>query len=315
MGTSNAYGGPGGGTPLIPSWLDSGGDDTGSPDPGIPPAVAPDGPLPLNPNGPLPVSPIGPLPVSPTGPLPVPPAPERPVLPPAGAPNRFTAPRGNFSRFAASGGSDRASLGRAVSRYVSTSAGGARQAAQRMGASRRTAAGLLGFLNSAVSGGAHEALRTLHLEGLAGRPIEEIFLGLADYICPDGGTVDEGIARGAFIETITDLAEAGVTDLDSLNVDQMQTIFEIYATNAIEARLCNDIGANAITLPADAAQALSVQEQLRDFIARGVSDALISARAGLEALTPQNVLGFVTRVYEQAFGILQSLGDAEADRI
>jgi hypothetical protein len=316
MGTSNAYGGPGGGTPLVPSWLGSGEGDGGGPDPGIPPVLSPNGPLPLTPNGPQPVSPLSPLPVSPNGPLmPLPPAPERPPVPPAGAPNRFTAPRGNFSRYAASGGSDRASLGRAVSRYVSTSSGGARQAAQRMGASRRTAAGLLGFLSSAVSGGVHEALRTLHLEGLAGRPIEEIFLGLADYICPDGGTVDEGIARGAFIETITDLAEAGVTDLDSLNVDQMQTIFEIYATNAIEARLCNDIGANAITLPADAAAALSIQEQLRDFIARGVSDALTSARAGLEALTPQNVLGFVTRVYEQAFGILQSLGEAEADRI
>lgn len=313
MGTSNAYGGPGGGTPLIPSWLGSGGDDGGSPDPGISPALAPNGPSPVSPNGPVPISPIVQAPATPNGPLVLPPAPQRPPIPPAGAPNRFTAPRGNFSRFAASGGSDRASLGRSVSRYVSSSAGGARQAAQRMGASRRTAAGLLGFLSSAVRGGTQEALRTLRLEALAGRPIEEIFLGLADYICPDGGTVDEGIARGAFIETITDLAEAGVTDLDSLNVDQMQTIFEIYATNAIEARLCNDIGANAITLPADAAQALSVQEQLRDFIARGVSDALTSARASFEALTPENVLGFVTRVYEQAFGILQSLGEAEAD--
>ncbi len=306
MGTSNAYGGPGGGTPLIPSWLGPEGGDTGAPNPGILPALGPNGPLRLNPNAPLPVNP--------NRPLPVPPAPERPVVPPAGAPNRFTAPRGNFSRFAASGGTDRASLGRAVSRYVSTSAGGAKQAAQRMGASRRTAAGLLGFLSSAVSGGTRETLRTLRLEALAGRPIEEIFLGLADYICLDGGTVDEGIARGAFIETITDLAEAGVTDLDSLNVDQMQAVFEIYATNAIEARLCNDIGANAITLPPDAAQALSVQEQLRDFIRRGVSDALSSVRAGLEALTPPNVLGLVTQVYELAFGILQSLGEAEAYR-
>jgi len=183
-----------------------------------------------------------------------------------------------------------------------------------MGSSRTTAAGLLSFLNSAASAGAREALRTLRLEGLAGRPIEEIFLGLADYICPDGGTVDEGISREAFIETIADLAEAGISDLDSLNSDQMQTIFELYATNAIEARLCNDIGANAITLPADAHEAMKLQSQLRDFISRGVADALTAAQAGLRALTPSNVLGFVTGVYEQAFGLLQSLGDAEADR-
>lgn len=292
MGTSNAYGGPGGGTPLIPSWL---GPDAA--DPGMPPG---DGPVAPNPAGPTPPG--------------VPPVPKRPAVPPIAVPNRFSAARNNFSRFVSSGGSDRASLGRAVSRYVSTSAGGARQAAQRMGSSRATGAGLLNFLNSAVNGGAQAALRTLRLEGLAGRPIEEIFLGLADYICPDGGTVDEGIAREAFIETIADLAEAGVTDMDSLNAEQMRTIFELYATNAIEARLCNDIGGNAITLPADANEVTKLQSQLRDFISRGVADALSAAQAGLEALTPANVLGFVTGVYEQAFGILQSLGDAEADR-
>jgi hypothetical protein len=229
-------------------------------------------------------------------------------------PSRFSAARNNFTRFASSGGHDRASLGRAVSRYVSTSAGGARQAAQRMGASRATGAGLLNFLSSSTSGGAREALRALRLENLVGRPIQEIFLGLADYICPDGGTVDEGIAREAFIETIADLAETGITDLDSLTIDQTQTIFEIYATNAIEARLCNDVGTNAVTLPGDIQEAARVQSQLRDFIYRGVADALTIARAELQAMTPDRVLGFVTRVYEQAFGILQSLGDAEADK-
>jgi hypothetical protein len=292
MGTSSSYGGPGGGTPLIPSWL---GPDLG--DPGMAPGNGASAP---NLNGPAPP--------------PVPPVPERPALPPVADPKRFSGARNNFTRFVSSGGSDRAGLGRAVSRYVSTSAGGARQAAQRMGSSRTTAAGLLNFLNSAVSGGAREALRTLRLEGLAGRPIEEIFLGLADYICPDGGTVDEGIAREAFIETIADLAEAGVTDLDSLNADQIQTIFELYATNAIEARIFNDIGANGITLPANAQEAMKVQLQLRDFISRGVADALNAARAGLQALTPENVLGFVTRVYEQTFDILKSLGEAEADQ-
>jgi hypothetical protein len=183
-----------------------------------------------------------------------------------------------------------------------------------MGSSRAAGAGLLRFLTSTVSGGVKEALRALKLENLAGRPIEEVFLGLADYVCPDGGTVDEGIARGAFIETIADLAEAGITDLDSLTMDQTQTIFELYATNAIEARLCNDIGANTITLPNDAQQVAEIQSQLRDFISRGVADALTAARAGMQSLTQENVLGFVTRVYEQAWGILQSLGEAEADK-
>jgi hypothetical protein len=223
--------------------------------------------------------------------------------------------RTNLSRFATSGGTDRASLGRAMSQYVSTAAGGSRAAAQRMGASRAAGGRLLGFLSGASANGPRETLRALNLESLAGRPIEEIFLGLMDYVCQgqDGGTVDEGIAREAFIETITELAENGITDIDGLTADQMQTIFELYAAHAIEARLCNDIGTKAIILPSDPSEAANVQVQLLDFVRRSVADALGAARPDMQALTPDRVLGFVTRVYEQAFGILQTLGEAEAE--
>jgi hypothetical protein len=283
MGTSNSNRGAGGGTPLIPSWLGSGDGD---------------GAFPTNnePNE-KPPSPV---------PLPLPPIP----LPAAA--DRFTAARSNLSRFARSGGSDQASLGRAVSRYVSTTAGGSRSAAQRMGASRAAGSRLLGFLSNAIASNPREALRTLNLEKLAGRPIEEVFLGLADYVCPDGGTIDEGIAREAFIETIAELAEHGMTNFDSLTIDQMQTIFELYATHAIEARLCNDIGTKAIILPADPTAASRVQAQLFDFIRRGVSDALTAARSVMQALTSDRVLGFVTHVYEQAFSIMQAMGEEVA---
>ncbi len=297
MGTSSAYGGPGGGTPLVPSWLGSEGaaDVPAAP---VMPAVADS-------------TPVG----DPAAPPSVPSAPpNRPAIPAPADASRFTSARGNFTRFAHSGGSDRASLGRAVSGYVSTSSGGARQAAQRMGASRGAGARLLGFLTDAQARGAREALRSLNLEELAGRPIAEVFVGLADYICPSAGTVDEGIAREAFIETIIELTTLGVTDLDAFTPDQMQTVFELYATHAIEARLCNDIGTKLITVPTDAQAALRVQGQLRDFIRNGVSDALTAARAETPTLTQDRVNSFVDSVYERAFGILQALGNAEADQ-
>jgi hypothetical protein len=294
MGTSNAYPGPGDKTPLVPSWLGSG------------------GPAPPPPDPPLPHPP--PAPNAPAAQVPVPPA--LPAIPIAAAAHRFLAARNNFSRFASSGGTDRKSLGRATSNYVSTAAGGSRTAAQRMGASRTAGANLLNFLSGAAANGPREALRSLNLQTLAGRPIEEVFLGLMDYVCEgqDGGTVDEGIAREAFIETITDLAENGITDLDALSAEQMQTIFELYASHAIEARLCNDIGTKSITLPSDATQAATVQEQLLDFIRGSVADALATAQINMQALTTETVLGIVTGVYERAFSVLQSMGEAEVDR-
>ena len=169
MGTSSAFAGQNGSTPLIPSWLGNEGS----------PPAAPDGAVP--PNGASPAQ------------LPTPPV--RQPVPPLADPTRFLAARGNFSRFAGSGGDDRRAFGRAVSQYVRSSSGGARTAAARMGSARGAGGRILGFLSDATRRGAAEALRALNLGELAGRPIEEIFLGLADYVCPDGGTIDEGIAR------------------------------------------------------------------------------------------------------------------------
>lgn len=183
-----------------------------------------------------------------------------------------------------------------------------------MGASRSSGARLLGFLADAQTRGVREALRALDLESLAGRPITEIFVGLADYICPGAGTVDEGIAREAYIETIIELASEGITDLATFTPDQMQTVFELYATHSIEARICNDIGTKVVTMPADVQAAHRVEQQLRDFIRGGVSDALTRARAETPNLTPERIKGFVDAVYESAFAILQILGDAEANQ-
>src|SRR6266704_1797850 len=216
MGTSNANRGTSGsGTPLIPSWL----DDAGSTDQ-APPS---DGPT------------------------------TRPPIPEPGQADRYTGPRAAFSRFARSGGADRASLGRAVSGYVSRSSGGAKGAARRMGSSRGAGARLLGFLNDVAGRGIAEALKSLNLVSLAGRPIEQIFTALADYICPEDGNPDIGLTRDAFIRTVADLTEGGVTDLDHLSVEQVQTVFEMLVTNAREDRIYNEIGIRAITLPSDTA--------------------------------------------------------------
>jgi hypothetical protein len=180
-----------------------------------------------------------------------------------------------------------------------------------MGAARQSSARLATFLSGASVNGPRAALQALNLGNLAGRPIEEIFIGMMDYVCPEGGSIDASISREAFIETITDLADNGLTDFDTLNAEQLQTILELYATHAIEARLCNDIGSKIVSLPSNVADAESVQSQLFDFIRRSVSDALTAGLAGVQAMTTAMAQTFVDGVYEQAFSILESMGEAE----
>ncbi|WP_353618448.1 Qat anti-phage system associated protein QatB [Boseongicola sp. H5] len=299
MGTSNAFGGASGGTPLVPTWLDGGDSDAADRNPpgdGAGPDDAGDS----KPSDDTPQTP------------PAAPAERPPVVQPPTS-DRFRSARSNFTRFAGSGGSDRRSLGRAVSQYVSRSSGGAGSAARRMGSSRGTASGLVSFLGNASANGVREALRSLNLESLAGRPVEEVFAGLADYICPDGGSVDEGIARDAFIETIADLADAGITDIDGLTSEQIQTVFELYASHAIEARICNDIGTRVVTMPSDTRTVERIEAQLSEFIQRGVSDAVNASGVDIGALSQDQVSGFVDSVYEAAFEMLEALGESEAE--
>jgi hypothetical protein len=235
-------------------------------------------------------------------------------IPPAADPNRFRTVRSNFSRFVRSGGGDRSSLGRAISGYVSHTKGGPRNAAKAMGSSRSAGAKLLGFLSNAASNGTENALRAFNLESLAGRPVEEIFLGLRDYICPQGSTVDEGIATDSFVRTIADLADAGITDLNTLNVDQIQTVLELYMTHTVEERLYNDIGANTVILPEDEKEVENVQDQLHDFIQNGVADALTSVRNQIDGITPEKMTSFIDTVYEQTFTLLLAFGNKEANK-
>jgi hypothetical protein len=310
MGTSNSYGGSGGGKPLIPTWLSDGG---GSDGPQPPPAGPAQKPQQLTPGGDGVANPLPAVLPSVNG-VNVPTPPTRPPVPPAGDPRRYTSARNNFTRFVSSGGRDRKSLGRALSQYVSNSSGGSRNAARRMAVSRRSTAQLAGILNSAIGGNAPAALRSIGLDRLVGRPIEEIFLGIMEIVCPIGGAIDESIAREAFVETIVDLAESGITDFGALTAAQVQTILELNVAHAIEARICNDIGSNSITLPQDAREAADIQAQLFEFVERSVSDAFVANQVET-TMTQEQVTSTIDSVYEQAYSILQSMAESEVDKL
>ena len=295
MGTASSYGGSAPANPLLPTWLA---------DPIAPAALTPDMPPDTS------VAPRNGEPENSTGtPLvAAPPISALPAMP--GTIADFGSARSNFTRFARSGGHDRRALGRAVSSYVRGTGGGMR-AAQRMGSSRSAGTALAGFLADAANRGFAEALRTLNLPGLAGRPPAEMFASLIDVFCPEGGTIDEAIARNAFVEMIIDLAELGIETITELAPDRMTELFERFAAHAIEARLENDIALKAVLLPPNTAAAQRVQDVLSEFVRRAVHDVVVRAE-DLRRLTQQRISGWVDMVYAQAFELLRVYAETEA---
>ncbi|NAS62903.1 hypothetical protein CVE36_16350, partial [Pseudomonas syringae pv. actinidiae] len=125
------------------------------------------------------------------------------------------------------------------------------RASRRMGSSRVVASGLLGILGNFQQGGASQALQRFNLESLAGQPASTVFLSLVEFLCPPGGSVDEGIARQAMLDTIADLSEAEEESFDTLTPEQLQEMFIGFVVHSIEGRIMADIGKNAIKLPDD----------------------------------------------------------------
>lgn len=289
MGTSGSSGGPGSGTSLVPTWLDEpaagplpGGDDAPPGEQGEPGDQG-------GQNDP----------------------PPRPAIAQPPEPARFQGARRNFSNFARSGGNNRTALRRAVRDYVRSGTRGSERAARRMGASRAAAGGVLSMLRGFQRDGVDATLRRFNLENLAGRPASEIFLGLTDVICRDGGSIDEGIARDAWLETIAELDRLGIDDLDGLTAEQIQEVFLAFVAHAIETRLFQDIGTNGLRMAADLPAIEAFERQLRDYIRRGVRDAFAEDLRGLAGLSDRDIERIVDETYRNAWELLEVWGDIE----
>jgi hypothetical protein len=241
-------------------------------------------------------------------PLGQPAAPRTPPRPDTSGAGGLGSARSAFSRFARTG--SRGSLGSALSNYVRNGTGGARRAARRMGASRSAGARLLGIVRDVQRLGAAETLRQLNLLGLAGRPAEEVFVALLEFVCPPGGALDEAIARQAMLEAIGDLAEAGVGNFDTTTPDQMQEFFFDFITRSIEERVITDLGQRGVTLPDDVAAVEHAQQQLHDFVAGCTRGELSRRLDDLNRLGDRETKRVVDEIYEAAFELVAAAAEA-----
>lgn len=300
MGTSGSSRGSRPNTPLVPSWL---GDSPAGPLPGS------DGPTGGNSDGGdtdsdgSDANTGGDGGNAPRGDL-------RPPAIPAAPPGpRFQSARRNFSTFAGSGGADRRALRRAVRDYVRSGTRGSTNATRRMGASRDTAGGVLSVLRGFQRDGVGATLQRLNLANLVGRPARDVFVGLTDAICKDGGSIDEGIARDAWLETVAEVDDLGIDDLDALSSDQMQEVFFAFIAHAIEARLFQEIGVNGLHLAADLAAIDAFEVQLKSYIRRSVRDSFSGDLKGLSVLSDQQIMDVVNQTFGEAWDLLEAWGD------
>lgn len=193
---------------------------------------------------------------------------------PIGDPNRFTQPRGEFTRYIKSAGRDTGMARKSISNYVRNSMGGSRNATRRLGAARSSSARLLRVTSIFASGGAQAVERYLSLDNLAKKNATEALIAIADFVCPDGGLQDEGIARNAYITAIEESPEIATVPFEELTAAQMLLIVQKSMANVVYGRIVNDIGNKIIMLPDDTDVAEVLVSQIKEFLNGAISDAV-----------------------------------------
>jgi hypothetical protein len=229
-------------------------------------------------------------------------------LPPVAA--RFGGARANFTTFASSGGGDRRALRRAVRDYVRSGARGSGNAVRRMGSSRATASGALGVFRGFQRDGVADTLLRLNLGDLVGRSTRDVFIGLTDVVCRDGGPIDEAIARDAWLETCAELERFGIANLDALTSDQVREVFLTFVVHAVQTKLFQDIGVNGFRV-ADLNEIEAFEAQFRSYIERAVRDSFTSDLTQLSSLSDQQIKSIVDQTYRDAWELFETWGDQE----
>lgn len=229
------------------------------------------------------------------------------IIPQQGDPKRFKDPRGNFTRFVNSGGRNKDNLYRATSQYVRESLGGAKNAVTRLGAARNSTVRLVSVLGSISGQGIRVASEKFGLGDLIGKSASDVFLKIMDFVCPDGGRTDEGIARSSYIETLESIPELNDILIEDMTEKQFLIFTEIYMSNVIQERLLNDIGNKTILLPNDVNAVETIQEQLNDFVFGAISDAIVHLNVEIKNIDSTQTSDIVDSVYERAYSILSSM--------
>lgn len=216
--------------------------------------------------------------------------------------------RGDVTRGART--SDSRAIRRGAAKYVGASGGG-RAASNRMSNSRSVAGGIAGFARTFAEQGPVEALRRFNLEGMAGAPAEDVFVAMTDMLCPEGGTLDEAIARDAMLETVAAMATEGVGNFDELTAADLQEFFIGVVSRSIEGKILNEVGTNALSVASDIAGVERAQKMLHDFVNGCVRDRFDERGTNLENLDGANINGFVDDLFSAAFDLIQALGERE----
>ena len=270
MGTSQSSKGPGGGVPMVPSWVDD------------PPSEAPTGDQASVEGDDVPGQQ-----------LPSPIAPQR----------RWAGVNRSLSEYAKTGGND--VMRRGFGRYIRSGYGGSATAARRMTGTAATASAFGGVL-SGLAGGQATPDTPLDPALLEGSTSDEIMNAVVEAVRPVDGTQDAEASRAAVRDALTELLTQ-FPDADLLNLTPEQRILAIerFTAHDVFRRFDLDVGQTIREKAPSTAVALSRLKQARGYVKETVAAAFRKLRDAGRELTAGRITEVVRDALHETFEVFE----------
>ena len=112
------------------------------------------------------------------------------------------------------------------------------------------------------------------------------------------------------LETVVDLATAGVGNFDELSADDLREFFVGVVSRSIVGKILNEVGTNAISVPTDIAGVERAQNMLNDFVNGCVRDEFEAIGSNLGDLHGDAIDSIVDDLYTATLDLIQVLGEA-----
>ena len=111
------------------------------------------------------------------------------------------------------------------------------------------------------------------------------------------------------LETIADLAAAGVRSFDELSLDDLHEVFIGVVSRSIEGKILNEVGTNVVSAAVDVPGVERAQYMLHEFVERCVRDEFEAHGTNLGALDVGAINKFVRDLYSAALDLVEALGE------
>jgi hypothetical protein len=101
----------------------------------------------------------------------------------------------------------------------------------RLGSARKSTARLVSVMGGFARSGVFTTAQLFHLGDIIGKSVKDVFVRIMDFVCPDGGSTNEGIARSAYIEALsamTDWENKRIENLTPHSVRSDKAVLDIF---------------------------------------------------------------------------------------